>query len=493
VEGDVVVLVSVLGCSGGGVKDVAFEPYAIPGSGVVTFTTKKSGDAFVRFGTSEDALDQETPKVPADQGQVEVRGLVEGSKYFAEVVVADGSKEWTSDPIELTVGQPPDGVPALTQAEWNADLACADGGYLMFSYIGAGKSGVAIVDRLGQYVWAVALDSPNQTSRARPSRDGKSILYNVADENKREDIATIVRQPFDGSDPTITRTLKGHHDFVELPSGDFAWPAYDIREMDVMPDGDDSIKVPGGSGCVAAEVLYEGPEGMTDADTPTTIWDTWDDYPAGIYTLPAESDTFVKFPCADAGYEGLDNPVALEFQHANSLAYVDSEDAFYESWRWLDTFVKIGHDGTMAWQWGGLAGAPASDLVPANGTDPSPEHAHFSDVWAGGMLIYNNGHREDGDVGTTLREYSIDEAAGTFAMDWTYDPQSYDDVLGDVRRMPIDGCDNRLVSFSKKARVVELTADGQIAWEVDGGLGAIIGRVYWIPDLYDLSGLAYPE
>ncbi|MEQ1568161.1 MAG: hypothetical protein ABMA64_21150 [Myxococcota bacterium] len=468
----------LLGCGKGGglsADEITFVEADIAGSGWLKYDAERTGDAFVRFGTASGALDSTTPTVDAAAGSVELRGLVNGRKHYAELVFVDGGDEQVSEVVEFTVSPPPDDVPILTQNEWDAGGSCLDGGYVLFNYIGATKSGVVIVDRLGQYVWGMASESPAQVGRARPGRNGQDILWNVAHQEKTTDIAAIIRQPFLGGEQTVTRTTWGHHDFVELPDGEMAWSGYDIRTDQLFPNGVDT-------GCIAAEVLYRGPEGMTEADTPTPIWNTWDDYTPGIYTFTAESDTFLK------NYDCGDGTSPYEFQHANSLGYVESEGAYYQYWRWLDTLVKISAAGELLTEWGG----PTNELTSA---DPSHEHAHFSDVWAGNILLYNNGHRIEqsggGTVGSSVRHYTFDDTS--YALETEFDNASYDDVLGDVRRIPVDGCENLLVSYSKQGRIVELTPEGEIVWEIGAGIGQITGRVYFLPDLYDFSGVAYPE
>ena len=66
-------------------------------------------------------------------------------------------------------------------------------------------------------------------------------------------------------------------------------------------------------------------------------------------------------------------------------------------------------------------------------------------------------------------------------------------LLGDVRRIPVEGCDNLLISFSNQGRIVELTREGEVVWDVTSGVNHVIARVTYLPDIYDFSGAAYPE
>jgi hypothetical protein len=57
--------------------------------------------------------------------------------------------------------------------------------------------------------------------------------------------------------------------------------------------------------------------------------------------------------------------------------------------------------------------------------------------------------------------------------------------------MPIEGCDNVLVSWSGQGRLQELTRDGQVVWEVQFALGDITGRAQYLSSLYDFADQAY--
>jgi hypothetical protein len=454
-------LVVLAACSGGSgtVEGVTFTAAAAPGVGTISFTTEASGEARVVFGVAEDALDQETPSVAASGGTIEVRGLRLGTEHWAKVVVTDGDDETESDVISFTIDPPPAGVPSFNVNSWDPSLSCMDGGHVLFSYLGQNKSGVAVVNRDARYVWAVASDAPDlQIGRVRPGRDGQSLVWNVFDQEKEVDLGEIVRLSFDGATRTDTRTVVAHHDFVELPDGSFSWLSYD-RRVATNPDdpklGDEDM---------SAESVHTGPEGATDETGATQLWNQWDDYPQGVYTIPEEADEFL-------------NDGSLEIGHANSLAYVPEQDAYYVMWRWLDTMVKIGGDGSYQWQWGG----PFNDLAGDDAT--LFEHSHFSEVWDGGMLMFDNRNSADG---SRLVEYTFDDTS--FEEVWSYETGDFENLLGDVRRMPVDGCDNVLVSYSNQGRLLEITRDGEIAWDIGtSGIGNITSRLFFVPDLYDLN------
>ena len=93
--------------------------------------------------------------------------------------------------------------------------------------------------------------------------------------------------------------------------------------------------------------------------------------------------------------------------------------------------------------------------------------------------------------GSRLLEYTFDESALTCSVVWEYISDRHDNLLGDVRRMPIDGCDNVIVAWSQQGRVVELTRDGTEVWELSTPIGTVVSRVFYLPSLEDVStGLA---
>ena len=191
-------LVGLVGC-GAKIEDLAFEEGTSTGTGVLTFSTKVDGPAFVRASLDGDVIG-ETPASPAADGQIEVLGLPTVKEVELVVVADKGGKEVVSEPLDVQVGPPVRTVIPLQTNIWEPDLACDPGGHVLFSYIGDGSSGVGIIDRDANYVFSVDRPGAEQVARARPGRDGKSILYNYADAAKVDDFAAIVRMDMQGNE-----------------------------------------------------------------------------------------------------------------------------------------------------------------------------------------------------------------------------------------------------------------------------------------------------
>lgn len=461
------------GCNGkdegtgdGAITDVTCTEGAVAGVAHVTWDADLTGSATVLYGLAEDDLSMATPEVDASTGNATLLGLPVVVSSYAQVVIGEDSSEVVECPGMI----PPSGTPSFDLDAWNPELACEDGGYVLFSYLGQGKSGIGIVDREARYVWSIASDDPAvQYTRTRLGRDGASVLWNTNDADRNEDIATIERISMDGLTRTSTRTINGHHDFVELPDGaTFAWLSYVFQDLAVegMPSYPDPDPI-------AADAIYEGPEGLVDPTGATKVFDMFEDWPGGIYDSgPDMQDCVTGFI-----------PGYCEFSHGNSLGYVDGQDAYYGGFRWMDSTAKIGRQGDVLWILGGRDNQFAID------PEDLAIHSHFSDVWDGGMLLMDN-H----DPGPSrLLEYTIADSALTADVVWEHPRGDFETILGDVRRIPVDGCDNVLISWSSDGEIEELTRDGQTVWKVAFSLGQITSRVQYLSSLYDFAAQAHPE
>lgn len=494
------------GCNGSKVTEVECAPGPVAGVTVVSWTTKKEGQAHVEYGLTKNKLDASSPGVPANAGSETVIGMKSAAEYFVRVVVDDGGKAHESETVECTTAPPPVTVPPFTFDTWRPDLACEDGGYVLLNYLGDKQSGVGIIDRDGSYVWAIESDPDTQYARARLGRDGASILWNTNDYFRAEDIATIERMSIDGSTTTSTRAYQGHHDFLELPDGTFAFVGYEFLtngedgtpdmvgpgltfdpealgfpiDGTIIPDDpetprNDPVKGDWDDYPLAYDVLYENFEGATDEDPPTLVWDHFRDWPEGIYhnhfNFAEKCDGFVPEHC--------------ELGHSNSLAYVPSEDRYLMGFRWLDAFVKIDRTGDVKW----VLGGPSNTLTGP--PEDLPQHAHFSSVWADGMFAYDN---RDNDPPTRLVEYAFPDDEN-FSVPWKYikPAPDADKVLGDLSRIPVEGCDNLLVVWASDGVVEEITREGESVWRVHIDVGGIIGRAQYLSSLHDFADQAYPE
>jgi hypothetical protein len=489
------VVVALIACNGdkdgvgkGEVGEVVYTAGAITGTGSVSYTTDVEGQAHVEHSLDDGDTWISSAAVDAGSGSIPVIGMRVASTIQLKVVVEADGERVESEPIEVETDPPPTGTAPFALSRWVPEESCMDGGHVMFSTLSQGdRSGMGIVDRDGKFVWALGNDTPDTLiGRVRPSRDGKSILWNVAHDARIDDLAHVFRMDLDGGNRVETRTLNGHHDFVELPDeSTIAWLGYEFRDL-ALPELGTSDPDP-----VAADVVFEGPEGLTTAEEAVDVFNMFDDW----YGITVSGPDMEKCPTVPGAPNGF-LPGYCEFSHGNSLAYLPEDDAYLVMLRWLDALVKVDRaSGEIVWVFGG-----EHDMFTGNDADRFI-HGHFSDAWKEPdglhVLIVDNNDPPPGltpaDVGySRYTEFVLDQTAMTFERTWVYQSDKFENLLGDIRRIPIEGCDNLLISFSAQGRIVEMTRANEIVWDIGLPLGNVTSRVHFLPDLYDLSGVAYP-
>jgi len=440
------------------------EPGSITGVMVATLTTDEEATVSLRYGRTGQELSTQHPETSTGtEHSFTVLGVKTGKVYDFEVDV-DGETAVVS--ARVTPSDP--SMPLYEVDEWDASLACQDGGFILMSYLGNDNSGIAILDRDGDMVWALPFPRTNvQVTRVRPALDGRSLLYTTTDGDRVQQIGEHIRQPLDGSAPDVLSTPRSHHDFVELPDGTIGW-------LDYAAFGPYDNCTPGTGPLTqdaALDRIVESPFGGPEVG----VYDMWTDYPRTM-NCDVDDEEFLK-------PQGV-----FDLSHSNSIAYRASDDAYFHMSRWQDAFYKVDRaTGAFVWEFGG----PHNDFTPAKGQDPSElfNHSHMSEIWDDGLLVFNNNdHGPNGEGPSIAQEYVLDETAMTWDLTWQWTSEhGFEKLLGDVRRMPQSECDNVLISLANTGMVREITRDGQVAWNASSAFAKVTSRVYFVPDIYDLT------
>jgi hypothetical protein len=436
---------------------VAADP-DLPGVATVTFSTSAPAAGAVEVRVQGE-LAHVTPLGPEGTTHaVRVRGLkVGGAVTLAPVATPVDGATVVGPAQTLEVPALRSDAPVL-EVEVDVEARqCSPDGYLITSLVTLdGRSWVAIIDRDGDWVWGQPGPFEEWQSRVKVSADGDSLLWLHNDYSRVDDVGRVTRMGIDDGVVTETRMLQAHHDFVEHDDGTLAWLAYELDEQFEL----DGELLP-----LATDAIYVAAEG-SDTETPAQTFSMLADYPPGIWDTGPEMDRGYFLP----GYH--------EFSHGNSLVYLPWDDAYYVMFRWLDALVKVDRPtGEVLWQWGGRDG----DL---QGTDAF-SHAHFSEAWEGGVLLFDNADNTGRVSG--VAEYTIDEEAGTFERTWEYrhPDGAFEFFLGDARRMP--DCDNVLVAWSTQRRVEEITRASEVVWALQAPPGWIVSRTLFVDSLYDMG------
>lgn len=391
-----------------------------------------SGTTWVEYGL--------TPayghRAQVHEGQAALLGLKPERAYYWRVVVErEGPDPVTGMQVFHTPALPED-LPPFELEVRDAARSEVDDGFVVTSVYDPKVSFVVILDGDGDIVWWIRDPGPPwKINRARPSLDGRSIVWSRYDRSRLADIGTIERLALDGSWGTVTRAVEQHHDFVEHEDGTFAWLSWAYTEASLLPQ-----QVP-----TVYDLVREVAEGADDAVEPRVAFDLLEDSSAAFDWMCSHN------------LEGVYIPGYRDWSHANSIVHAPASDRWYVQVRYHDALLAIDRaTGEMLWALGGPYGE-----FDAPSPDDLPKHAHLSDAWDGGFLAFDN--QDHASRHSRVVEYAYDEESRTVWPVWEYaDPEGrYAAFLGDARRLPGG---NRLISWSPFGELTEVTPEGDVVW-----------------------------
>lgn len=422
----------------------------IPTVAWVTWTTDTAGSSWVEYGPTR-ALGSSTVRsdVAVNDHSVLLAGLPTGSTWYWQAVSEVDGEELRSAVTPITTGSGPRDLPRAPSATV-FDSTLAAPGFTVTSTLGT-VSYVVIYNTEGKPVWWQAADPDSVVAQSRLSDDGTAIVYNLASLNFNTDLGVIRKVRLDGEILSETRTVNGHHDFVELPEGGYAYIAADIRPWKNPDDGETYD--------VVGDDVIEIPEGATD-DTPgDVVWSTWDHIDVSVD------------PTVDNDFY----PQGLDWTHCNSLQL--EGDDYIVSVRKEDAFVKVNRTSReQIWQIGGAQ----SDFELTSGRAFVGQHS--PELVEGGFILFDNGDIEADNAYSQAVQYDLDETAMTYTQSWNYD---YDQrissyLLGDVEILD-NG--NWLVAWGSGGTFTEVTPDGEMALQVSLPAGSALGFTHHLSAL----------
>jgi len=325
------------------------------------------------------------------------------------------------------------------------------GNHVLLNQNNGPLSWATTIDACGNHVWWEPVDNPdNRIYRAKLALDGDSLLIAEKDRDGLVDTAWARRITPEGKELSRTRTIEAHHDLVEIDDGSLAWISHQYA---------DNIWFVGLEEDIVSDVIRTAEEGdETESDER-------------IFSLFDDSDVETWWVCEHMG-PSQRVPGFAEWSHSNSLMWEPKDEALYLLIRYWDSVVKLDRKGQVDWYLGG----PLNDFEIIADT-VLPSHGHMSEVWPGGMLVFDN--RNHTPLASRVVEYAIDEEAMTVEEVWSAEEPDGQLVnfLGDARRLP-NG--NALVSWSTSGRITEYDRKGKIVWEARNE--NTIGRIQWISD-----------
>lgn len=394
---------------------------------------------------------------PASPGTVgEHRQIIVGvpfeSKVSWRVVGALGEATTTSPAGSIRTADLPARLPP-TQVDLGDPASWQAGADFLFTSVthrspfnGDSRFWLVILDRQGRYVWAQEGEDDVWTLFARPSKDGRAILWDQPyfwSLSNSED-SRVYRQRLDGTIEHSWSTPGLHHSFDEIDSQTILFSGVGASTDRVM--------------------ISEGEE------PATLLWDcqTWllaeglvD--PESNHNCGANSITW---------HEPTDQIVLSLFSSEAVLA-IDRQSAevlwFAEPYRALGLAV----DPVWAWQ----------------------HDAHLLDE---DSLLLFSGIRQEGDergadlIGSAVYQYRLDLENGRLDLEWSLPSDEWvSNLKGGATRLP-DG--NTLVNYGDLGGVREFDADGAIVWELNFDTRPDaerrehwVGRTTFIDDLYAMT------
>lgn len=416
------------GCIGPDVGDfvLTVEPAeAMPAVAVATWSTNEPGTSYVEFGPDETYgfRTAESTEPTAEHRWVIPAFPAITTWHIRAHTVVDGVDLESADTVYISGSLATD-VPAFT-----TEGSRQHPGWVVTTLLGSEPYAVILNDR-GQYTWSYAGSHDKVFTRARISLDGQAMVFNSFAEDREVDAGSILRVSFDGATVTETRTVLGHHDFVELPEGGYAFIAIDIREYDGRSIVGDSI----------VEISVDGTESRV-------VWNSWD-----TWTPPREhmSDDFY--------------PQGEDWIHGNTLEYNAAERTYLLSMHNRDSVGRIDRDsGELLWELGG----DDSDFALTAGTAFGAQHG--PSIVGDDFFIYDN--TESGCC-SFARGYTLDYEALTYAETWTVQGKKgfRAQQFGQVIRYD-DGA--TFIDWGSAAYFSELDADDKQNWRADVEFGTI--------------------
>jgi hypothetical protein len=434
-------------------------------SAVFTASVSHASRAHVNYAAAGLPI-ASTPDFEIEPGvlTLPVLGLMPSTDYEMWITVSgadDSAADGTS--VQFRTGELPPDLPAFTVQQRGEPAP----GYTMLSWTGLGgqppraqAQPVLIVDSTGRVVWYRQLDKLVFDWQKQP--DG---TYTAAVENAEipefgytgtlyfqlDNLGEILR-----TWRAVGASTTDDHELRLLPNGDALLFAINERTMDLRPWGGRQ------DGSVLGNILQRvDPSGRL-----LFSWNVFD-----RLSIEATDPLVLRELTEDS---------RLDFTHANAID-VTEDGNYLVSMRHLSQVIKIdSQSGDIIWKLGGVDGDFAFEADPLGGF--SFQHA-IRELPNGNLLLFDNGNGHHPPQSRAV-EYrlDLDRRVATLAWQFNPEPHLFGPAMGFTQRLP-NG--NTLITYGILPRVQEVTAEGQVIWDLQAPQGTgWIYRAIRIPSLY---------
>ena len=282
------------------------------------------------------------------------------------------------------------------------------------------------------------LNNGNLVYEVWPGTDGMIEIDMLGNIQRRWHFTGTAKDPAPGSIPVETDSF--HHDFVELPNGNFLLLSSEHR---VIEDWHTSETDP----------TRRGPMPMSSAmswwsSRPRARWST-----SGAcsisWTSTASATTRFERTSGQNHYDGVVEGIVYDWTHGNALIYEEQDNSFLMSVPYQDAVIKVSMDtGELVWILGTHENwnEPWSEklLTPVGDVEWSYKHHAITHTEHGTYLLFDNGAARASpynekmplaDSYSRAVEYAVNEETMEVSQPWVYGPEHevyYGRYLGDV-------------------------------------------------------------
>lgn len=515
----------------GNVSLVSNPNPTVPLAAILSLSTDEPATLMIGISDGERQWSVSPTKELSSQFEVPIFGMRAGRSHAVTATLTDAKGNATVSEV-MTFDTPllPDAFPTPRVTVHNKDAM--EPGVTLFNVNGRwnaeGKSlpenfaPAIIVNDLGEIIWYY-LPSDHKVHDIRRMPNGNFIyeiwpgtggmveidmLGNIL---RRWHFTGTAKDVAEGSIPVATDSF--HHDFVQLPNGNFLLLSSENRVIDNWYTSETDAMAPRAPANVIGDVIIE----ITQEGEVLREWklhDILDPYRIAYNSL--------RKNFWDTHYDGVVEGPVSDWTHGNAIIFEEHDNSFVMSLPYQDAVIKIDMDsGDLVWILGNHDNwqEPWSDklLTPVGALEWSYKHHAISHTENGTYLLYDNGVARSSPFAPKMPlaesysravEYSVNEETMEVSQVWVYGPDDekfYARYLGDVDWQP--QTDNVLVTIGAQetdaegnnvppgpdtqrwARLVELTHEqpAQKVWELrlqEADSGWAIYRAERLPTLY---------
>ena len=434
----------------------------VPQAAVLSLTTDEPARLTINFNDGERSWSVTPSEALITDHNVPVIGMRAGLLHTITASLQDSDgNETLSEGMTFETPPLPETFPSPVVSVHNPDAM--QPGVTVFNINGrwgptgasepANFSPAIIVDDAGEIIWYYLpdihrvhdirrLENGNFAYEVWPGTDGMLEIDMLGNVLNHWQFSGTVKEVHEGSIPVATDTF--HHDYVELPTGNFLLMSSENRVIDDWPanyelDGQTE------QANVIGDVIIE----MTRAGDVIREWklhDILDPYRLGYNSR--REDYWANH------YDGVIDGIVFDWTHGNAIIYEEEDNSFVMSVPYQDAVIKVSMEtGELVWILG--------------------NHDNWNEPWSDKLLM------PVGDVGWSYKHHAISHTEnGTYILfDNCVARSSPPDA-----RMSLEDSYSRAVEYAVNEETMEVEQVCVYGPDDEHFYGRYLGDIDWHPD-----------